>query len=136
MAGLGMTSRRPGFFAAAGHVAASELAEIVFSPGLYLFIPLIVLQTIGSSTLQVGYLDTPLLLTWGNFAVNTMSQLATCVCLLLLWYAVESIERERTHGLRRSATRRRSEPARFSWERPSRWLQWRVPSSWRRAWRG
>ena len=38
-----------------------ELAELAFSPGLYLFVPLILLQTLGASLVQVGYLDTPLL---------------------------------------------------------------------------
>jgi hypothetical protein len=99
LATLEMTGRRPGLFTGAWHVARNELVEIAFSPGLYLFVPLILLQSIGSSLLQVGYLDTPLLITSGSFAVTSMSQLATCVCLLLLWYAVESMERERTTRL-------------------------------------
>jgi ABC-type transport system involved in multi-copper enzyme maturation permease subunit len=96
---LGMTGRPPGLFAGALCVARNELAEIVFSPGLYLFVPLILLQTINSSLLQVGHLDTPLLITSGSFAVAAMSQLATCVCLLLLWYTVESMEREQSTRL-------------------------------------
>ena len=83
-----MTSARPGLLAGAWHVARSELAELAFSPGLYLFIPLILLQTLGASLVQVGYLDTPLLVTTGSFAVSSMAQLATMVCLLLLVYAV------------------------------------------------
>jgi ABC-type transport system involved in multi-copper enzyme maturation permease subunit len=99
LASLGMIGRRPGILTGAWHVARNELVEIIFSPGLYLFVPLIFLQTIGASLLQVGYLDTPLLVTSGSFAASAMSQLATCVCLLLLWYAVESMERERTTRL-------------------------------------
>jgi hypothetical protein len=99
LAALGMIGGRPGLLMGGWHVARNELAEIVFSPGLYLFIPLILLQAIGASLLQVGYLDTPLVVTSGSFATSAMSQLATLVCLLLLWYTVESIERERTARL-------------------------------------
>jgi ABC-type transport system involved in multi-copper enzyme maturation permease subunit len=99
LSALGMIAQRPGLLVGAWHVARNELAEIVFSPGLYLFIPLILLQSIGASLFQVGYLDTPLLITSGSFAVSVMSQLATCVGLLLLWYTVESMERERTTRL-------------------------------------
>ena len=47
LASLGMTMRRPGLLAGAWHVARVELTELRSSPGLYLFIPLILLQTIG-----------------------------------------------------------------------------------------
>ena len=69
------------------------------SPGLYLFVPLILLQTLGQSLVRVGFLDTPLLITSGSFAMEAMNPLATCVCLLLLFYTVESFERERSTRL-------------------------------------
>ena len=46
----------------------------------------------GSSTPQ-------LLITPGTFAVRTMGTLAFCLCLLLLFYTVESLERERSTRL-------------------------------------
>ena len=49
--------------------------------------------------IEVGFLDTPLLITSGNFAVRTMGVLTTCLCLLLLFYTVESLERERSTRL-------------------------------------
>ena len=99
MAALGMATTRPGLIRGAWQVARIELAELVASPGLYLFVPLILLQTLGTSLVQVGYLDTPILITSGVFAVTTMTPLSLCVCLLLLWYTVDSLERERSTRL-------------------------------------
>ena len=75
------------------------MTELHLSPGLYLFVPLILLQTLGSAMVEVGFLDTPLLITSGTFAVDTMGTLATCLCLLLMFYTVESLERERSTRL-------------------------------------
>src|SRR5208337_3543048 len=94
-----MAVTRPGLISGAWHVARIELAELVSSPGLYLFVPLILLQTVSQSLVQVGHLDTPLLVTSGSFAVTAMTQLTTCVCLLLLWYTVDALDRERSTRL-------------------------------------
>jgi ABC-2 type transport system permease protein len=99
LAALGMTTARPGLLAAAWQVARVELTELRSSPGLYLFVPLMLLQTVGTALVAVGFLDTPLLITSGAFAVRTMGILATCLCLLLLFYTVESLERERSTRL-------------------------------------
>jgi ABC-type Na+ efflux pump permease subunit len=99
LASLGMTTARPGFWAGAWHVARVELAELRSSPGLYLFVPLLLLETVGEALIEVGFLDTPLLVTSGTFAVRAMGALSTCLCLLLLFYTVESLERERTTRL-------------------------------------
>jgi len=99
LAALGMAGTRPGLIWGAWHVARIELKELVSSPGLYLFVPLILLQTVGQSLVQVGHLDTPLLVTSGSFAVAAMTQLTTCVCLLLLWYTVDALDRERSTRL-------------------------------------
>jgi len=96
---LGMTTARPGLLGGAWQVARVELTELIFSPGLYLFIPLILLLTLGNSLVEVGYLDTPLLITSGTFAVRTMGTLAIYLCWLLLFYTVESLERERVTRL-------------------------------------
>ena len=94
-----MTTARPGLLAGAWQVARVELTELRSSPGLYLFIPLILLQTLGPALVAVGFLDTPLLITSGTFAVRTMGILTGCLCLLLLFYTVESLERERSTRL-------------------------------------
>jgi ABC-type transport system involved in multi-copper enzyme maturation permease subunit len=96
---LGMTSHDPGFIEGAFHVARIEISELICSPGLYLFVPLILLQILGTSLARLGYLDSPLLITPGTFAVGAMTQLSAFVGLLLLWYSVESLERERSTRL-------------------------------------
>ena len=91
---LAMTSRRPGLLAGAWRVARVELRELRSSPGLYLFIPLILLETIGIALVAVGPFDTPLLFTPGTLAVAAMGPLSSLVCLLMLFYTVESFLRE------------------------------------------
>lgn len=93
---LGMITTRPGLFAAAWQVARVELAELRASPGLYLFTPLLLLQTVGTALVEVGVLDAHPLVTSGTFAVRAMGTLAFCLCLLLMFYTVESLERERS----------------------------------------
>ena len=66
LASLGMTTSRPGLIAGAWQVARVELTELRSSPGLYLFVPLILLQTLGTTLVAVGFLDTPLLITSGH----------------------------------------------------------------------
>ncbi len=99
LASLVMTMKRPGLGLGAWHVARAELAELRSSPGLYLFIPLLLLQTITTALFDTGFLDTSFLVTPAGFAVRTLNTLTTCSCLLLLFYAVESLERERTTRL-------------------------------------
>ncbi len=60
----------PGLFAGAWRVALVELAELRSSPGLYLFIALILLETVVPALVAVGFLGTPLLVTSGLFAVR------------------------------------------------------------------
>ena len=95
LTGLGMTSRRPGLIRGAWAVMRAEVAELRSSPGLYLFVPLLVLEAFGPNMVAVGAFDTPLLLTSGIFAVRSLDPLSTMICLLLLFYTVESLWRER-----------------------------------------
>jgi hypothetical protein len=99
LSSLSMTTGGTGLLAGAWWVAQVELAELRSSPGLYLFVPLLLLETLGFALSEVGFLDTPLLVTSGTFAVRAMDILVVCLCLLLLFYAVESLERERSTRL-------------------------------------
>lgn len=99
LAALQMRTRRPGFFFALWHTARVELRELSGSPGLYLFIPIILLQVIGNATVAVGAFDTRLLLTPGQMASSTANALTLLVCLLLLFYNTESLLREKRTGL-------------------------------------
>jgi ABC-type transport system involved in multi-copper enzyme maturation permease subunit len=95
LASLAMRSRVPSFFRGLYLAARVELRELRSQPGLYLFVPLILLQTIGTNMIATGAFETPLLVTSGTLAVGSMNTLTLLVCLLLLFYTVESVERER-----------------------------------------
>jgi ABC-type transport system involved in multi-copper enzyme maturation permease subunit len=95
---LGMQARATSFVASVMTVARSEVRELRRQPGLYVFVPIILTQTLGNVLLAVGAFDTPLLLTPGNTAVAVVNQATVLVCLLLMFYTIESLERERTTG--------------------------------------
>jgi ABC-type transport system involved in multi-copper enzyme maturation permease subunit len=80
-------------------IARVEWRELRSSPGLYLFVPLILLQIGGTGAYAVGAFDTPILPTAGLMAARAMNTIALLVTLLLLFYSVESMERERRCGI-------------------------------------
>ncbi len=99
LSGLAMTMRVPGFVRTVLDVARFEARNLRAQPGLYIFVPLILLQTVGDKFFEVGAFDTPLLLTPGLAAVGTMNSLTLFVTLLILFYTVESVAREWNTGL-------------------------------------
>jgi ABC-type transport system involved in multi-copper enzyme maturation permease subunit len=99
LAGLGMQGGVPSPWTSLRQVAVAELRELRRQAGLYIFVPLILIQSLGNVLFAVGAFDTPLLLTPGTTAVAIANQVSTFVCLLLLFYTVESLERERATGL-------------------------------------
>jgi ABC-2 type transport system permease protein len=92
---LGMTARPPGLLAGIGTIVRFELRELLSQPGLYLFAPIILLQTFGTCLVALGAFDTPVLITSGGIAVRAFNTLTLLICLLSLFYAVESLRRER-----------------------------------------
>ncbi|MFN0242342.1 MAG: ABC transporter permease/M1 family aminopeptidase [Planctomycetota bacterium] len=88
-----------GFLREVHEIARVELRELRTSPGLYLFVPLIVLELIGVSMSRLGAFDTPALSTSGTLAAESMGIVTVLVCLLLFFYMVESLVRERARGL-------------------------------------
>ncbi len=97
VAALAMRSEGTGRLAGAWEVARVELRELRRHPGLYLFVPLILAQSLGS-VITVAAFDTTRLLTPGTLAADAMNTLTLLVCLLLLFYTVESLQRERGTG--------------------------------------
>ena len=85
----------PGWATTLLSVAWVEWRELREQPGIYLFAPLVVIETLTTTLLAVGAFDTPLLLTSGTLAVRSMSALTLLLCPLLAFYTVESLERER-----------------------------------------
>ncbi len=98
LAALGMKQRRPSLIGGIRLVLQSELRELRNQPGLYLFTPLILLQVVGSSLLALGAFNTPLLNTPGLLALRSFNTLTLLVSFLLLFYTVESLEREKSTG--------------------------------------
>jgi ABC-type transport system involved in multi-copper enzyme maturation permease subunit len=96
---LAMRSSPPGFWSGAMGVARAELRELAHAPGLYLFVPLILLETIGTNFTAVGPFGTYVLATPGTIAVRMMNTLSLLVSFLLLFYTVESHQREKNTGL-------------------------------------
>lgn len=80
-------------------VAGTELRNLLAAPGIYLFGVLILVQTLGSSLFALGAFQTEVLVTPGTAAVQALETLSLLLGLLLMFYTVESIERELTSGL-------------------------------------
>ena len=93
---LEMRTVPPGFFAAARAIARIEVRELLVRPWLYLFVPLIVWQSVSASLFALGPFDSPLLVTSGAMAARQFNTLSLLVCILLLFYTVESLMKERT----------------------------------------
>jgi ABC-type transport system involved in multi-copper enzyme maturation permease subunit len=89
----------PGVWRGAWRVAAAESRELRSQPGLYLFVPIILLQVLSNALTAIGAFDTPLLLIPGALAVSQLQSIGTLVALLLVFYGVESLERERATRL-------------------------------------
>ena len=99
LASLRMTGAPVTFLRGVGAVASIELKELARQAGLYIFVPLILLQALGNALTAVGAFDTPILLTPGITAAQIANQISLMVCLLLMFYTIESLERERATGL-------------------------------------
>jgi ABC-2 type transport system permease protein len=98
VAALGMGSGTPGFVASTWEIARTELKLLGRHPGLYLFVPLILVQIFGG-LVQVGAFDTPLLQTSGLLAMSTLNALTLLVSMVLLFYTTEALQREVGAGL-------------------------------------
>jgi len=99
VAALAMSQRTPSWFAEMFHVARFEFRGLVTSPGMYLFIPLITLQSLPNIYFRQGPFGTFQQITSGSFAAGTLNGLAIMVGMLLLFYTVESVNRERATGI-------------------------------------
>ena len=104
LAALAMSSRGPGLLAGAAEVARVELRELRSQPGLYLFVPMILHAGLGSLVERRGVRHRPAQHA-GPARRAAMNTLTLLVCLLLLFYTVESLQRERGTGLRRHPPR-------------------------------
>jgi len=98
LSALRMQSGAPAFVASTLEVARTELKLLGRHPGLYLFVPLILVQIFGG-LVSVGAFDTPLLQTPGYLAVGNMNTLTLLISMVILFYTTESLQRESSTGL-------------------------------------
>jgi ABC-type transport system involved in multi-copper enzyme maturation permease subunit len=98
LAELGMRVRPLGFLRGVWAVLRVELRELRSQPGLYLFVPIILIQVLGTALTAQGAFSTPMLNTPGTLAVRCMNTLTLLIVFLVLFYTVESLERERNTG--------------------------------------
>ena len=98
LAALGMRIAPTGFLAGTRRIARIELSNLLAAPGLYLFAALILFQTLGNSLVNLGPFDTRVLLTSGQLAVQSSGILSFLLVFLLMFYTVESIERDLGSG--------------------------------------
>jgi ABC-type transport system involved in multi-copper enzyme maturation permease subunit len=91
--------RAPGLLASTWHVLAAETRALLRSPGIWLFGPIILLQAWGSLSFREGPFHTESLMTTGAAATSVFNTLTLLLCLLLLFYTVESLVREERCGL-------------------------------------
>ena len=96
---LTMRQRRGGFLRHAAEFARAELGALLHEPGLYLFVFFVLMQVMAQTLLDVGAFEAPLLLTPGLAAVGAFNTLSLLLCLLLMFFLVESLERERASGM-------------------------------------
>jgi len=96
---IAMRTRPPGAGTAFLATLRSELRILLRSPGVWLFTPLIVLQTVGSSFASDRWLGTAPLETVGSLAAQGLNTLTLLLVLLSLFYTVESLAREERLGL-------------------------------------
>ncbi|HKH49036.1 MAG TPA: ABC transporter permease subunit [Thermoanaerobaculia bacterium] len=98
LAALGMRNDRIGFTRGSLRIAGTELRNLLAAPGLYLFAALILFETLGNSLIQLGPFGTRLLITPGQLAVSSSGVLSFLLVFLLMFYTVESIERDLGSG--------------------------------------
>ena len=92
---LGMT-RPLTFWRSTQVIARAEVRDLVTRPGMYLFVPLILFQTLSSTLGALGPFESRLLLTSGTVADRQLNTLNLLICFLLLFYTVESLHKERS----------------------------------------
>ncbi len=92
---LAMRTDPPGFLTAAAAIGRVEVRELTVRAGMYLFVPLILYQSVSQALFALGPFDSPLLLTSGAMAARQFNTLSLLVCVLLLFYTVESLMKER-----------------------------------------
>ncbi|MGI9519433.1 MAG: ABC transporter permease, partial [Pirellulaceae bacterium] len=99
LAAMQMKQQGNGLLHDTWNILRYELKELRHSPSLYLFVPFIIIEVIGTSFFREGAFGTPLLHTSGSLAEGALTVLAILGCLLMMFFTVESQMRERIKKL-------------------------------------
>jgi len=89
-----MTMSAPSFTAGTLAVLRYETRALIRSPGIWLFTPLIILQIIGTNSVNEIWLGTVRLATSGTLAAGAFNTITLLLIFLTLFYTVESLNRE------------------------------------------
>ncbi len=95
---LVMSATPPGLFAGLSFFTKEEFGRLIREPAIYLFGIIILLQTLGTSLISTGPFGTLVLLTPGQLAISTVGPLSFMVCLLLMFFTAEALQREEAMG--------------------------------------
>ena len=95
---LGMTMDAPSVVAGTLAVLLYEVRALLRSPGIWLFTPIIILQVIGSNSVNEVWLGTIRLATSGTLAAGAFNTVTLLLIFLTLFYTVESLNREERYG--------------------------------------
>ncbi len=98
---LAMKTRPLGFVASTVTVARTEAGRLLREPGVWLFGFFVVLESLGTSLTALGAFNTEILLTPGLLAIRSFNTLSLLVCLLLMFFTAEGLQREKAIGLDR-----------------------------------
>ena len=99
LAELSMANRSLGFWASTSTILRAEMRDLATRPGMYLFVPLILYQAVVQTLFAVGPFSSQVLLTPGAAAASQVNTLNLLICLLLLFYTVESLHKERARRM-------------------------------------
>ncbi len=94
MAALAMQQQLPRWISTMFSEAGAEARELRRSPGMWIFVPLIALESLGQAVFVPGPFDTPLLVTPGTFVAQSFNTVTIYSLLLLLYYFTESLGRD------------------------------------------
>ena len=95
---LAMETRAPTIASATRAILRYEVRSLARSPGIWLFAPLIILQIVGSNAVNEVWLGTVRLATSGTLAAGSFNTVTLLLVLLMLFYTVESLNREERHN--------------------------------------
>lgn len=94
-----MTMRQPSVIAGTLAIMRYEVRALLRSPGIWLFTPIIILQIIGTNSVNEVWLGTIRLATSGTLAAGAFNTVTLLLIFLSLFYTVESLNREERHGM-------------------------------------